>query len=81
MENMRYKLNQIHASYVRDWLHLYEMVRQQPFDKFVSEICPTALATHTRNLSWTPITGGDSVEGVTIPRPTHQLVSLTWQRI
>jgi hypothetical protein len=69
---MSEKLRRIQMSCMQEWSDLYDLAKQQPTTVDIDKICPTQLATHLRTISWTPVTEGDNIEGVTIPHPTHQ---------
>ncbi|QWT43291.1 putative large polymerase protein [Anisopteromalus calandrae negative-strand RNA virus 2] len=60
-------LNQI--EFMRD-LYL-EINRSIPV---IERICPTILAQDMRDYSWTALTKGKKIEGVTVPHPAHQSI-------
>jgi hypothetical protein len=65
-------LDQIHTSCVQEWVNLQDILIKTEEKRFISDMCPKTLANLPRTISWSPVTNGDPVEGVTIPHSIHQ---------
>jgi hypothetical protein len=69
---MRTQKTRIQARCISEWLRLYALANQISPTRPILIECPTVLANTIRVLSWSKITGGLPIEGVTIPHPAHQ---------
>jgi hypothetical protein len=64
---MTEKINRIQVNCFKEWLNIYYMTFKVSGKKFSSNMSPTTLANTLRVLGWINITGGNAIEGVTIP--------------
>lgn len=73
--DMLLEVRRINASMIKFWAKMYEEVLGLNQAFFLQLPCPTQLAQQLRDDTWTVVTGGRPIEGVTIPHPAHQFSS------